>query len=245
MLKLEKNSRSQDITICLLDRERFFNRTMLLAIGIAFTLHFSAAQLFQIKLFHFNHQAGILSSTMVESHLEYIGGSRAHIISQIEEKKVPKKTILEPVTTYPFIPTLNFSALQKNVYSNDMNSLTSELATQNNEYTSIRTQQQPTSVFLPIEIRLIGPLASKRLLNDGMHVIHLDTIIESVSFLYRIQVEGSTGTIFWYEQSFENVSLLKSLAEQILANMAFEPDEQGFIYTSEIEIILKNTKNTL
>lgn len=249
MLKLEKHARSTDITISLLDRERFLNRSMLQALFIAIALHFSAAQLFNIRLFYFNEEKGILPSTVVESSLEHSEQGKA-ISAYIEEERIPLKSILEPSGSIPTTPILPFSKLERDLQTSlELNSKKNPFIALEQEihYSSIEHRPFPLHNS-PIKVRLSGDIASEGLINDGTQKILISDlqyiVPEKISLHYKVQVEGIFGRIFWFELSSppSTSNVLMEVAEKILNQIQFKTNSNIFIQKGEIELLFNLIK---
>ena len=87
MLKLEKSSNSDSITIRIREKEHFFNSLFLKALAIALLFHFSALILFQVTPFSLT-STFVFPPVQVQSHLEKKGISTL-VVDPVVEEKVP------------------------------------------------------------------------------------------------------------------------------------------------------------
>lgn len=258
MLKLQKNSRDNEITISLLDRERFLNRSLLQALSIAIGLHLLAMFVFNIRLFHFGQEEGLLPPTFVESRLEQPSDKESVISTHIEEEKVPLKWILEPASSVPVIPSLPGGALKREFQ------IAKKESTQKNPFLAFEQEVQHqglnhtpmATLYTPLHIHLSGGLAQNTLISDGTEgITWLQTLpneplppssLEKFSLLYAIQIESKNGKIFWVEPKFSSAvpDYLNQIAERILKQMVFKEEKRLVIQSGEIELLFTLPNNT-
>lgn len=227
MLKVEKIARGKEISIALRRKESFFNTTFNQALAWAFTFHIGAILFFHIAPFSLV-SGRIYPPAFVESDL-FDGGA----IATIDQEGPPKRYLLEPKESRPEIPSIPRLAMMQHLENIQKNQV------EDHPFSDVETEFWAAKLFkphgknhfFPIEIQFSGLLAE----HSFTLTEPLPIIFESFKAIYTIQVDNSTGTVFWYEAKAvpENKRII---VENLIRSLRFDLEETGFITSGEIEI---------
>lgn len=245
MLRLQRAPKSSEIHVQLRTRERFFNPTLCLALGIAAFMHLTAILFFHIKPFKIESQ-WIIPAVKVNSEV----GVRAEegdafILAQIEEGKLLTPSLKLPPRPQSELPDFPESYAILPMALTDWINL--EVSSRVKWASLVPRQALPLQhTPLPIsftcdsfDMAISGRLADK----EVVKTMAPEKMTASVSTLRRVRsrhlvrVDESTGTIFWQKrlESTKNNDLDQK-AEKILFNLHFKPDPKAFDTEGEIEI---------
>jgi hypothetical protein len=245
MLRLQRASKSSDIHVQLRTKERFFNPTLCLALGIAAFMHLAAIFFFHIKPFKIESQ-WIIPDVKVNSEIGLkVEDGDAFILAQIEEGKLLTPSFKAPPQPQADLPNFPGSyaippmALTERV---DLEEVSRGGRASSMPHQTFPLKYTPLSTSFScdsFDIAISGRLGDKEVVKK----IASEQMTASVSSLRRVRsrhlvrVDESTGTIFWRKclESTKN-SELDQKAEKILAGLYFKPDPQAFDMEGEIEI---------
>lgn len=238
MLKLEKVSKSMEISISLRDEERFFNRPFLKALALALLIHLAAAMLFQIRPFTILGSQMLFPPAQVDTDISYT--SDGGVFANLDHEEVVSFPIGEPKETFPKFPPV----------PDDMEWMLSSLslfpiASTQNPFKFLESRWLEPDVISwakqkiggnPIQVFPSKQLAERMVINEGIEPFDPR---QTYSILFDVQVDDRTGTVCWYEIKKIEGSIDRELnleAENILRRMRFNSLEHSFITSGEIEI---------
>lgn len=244
MLRLERASKSGEIHVQLRTKERFFNSTLCLALGIAAFMHLLAIVFFHVKPFKVESQ-WVIPAVRVNSEVgAKVEEGDAFVLAQIEEGKQLTPSFKAPPRSRLVLPGLpdSYAALPLTLTEET----TSEMTVRDKdpsplqEILPLKQAPLPRSVsYDSFEIALSGRLADKEVLKKMVP----DQITSSVAGLSRfrsrhlVRIDEKTGMIFWHKPlELTKNTILDRKASQILASLRFKPDPQMIDTEGEIEI---------
>lgn len=239
MLKLEKIGR-RDISVSLRDKQNRFDRTFLKAFAIAIALHLGALILFHIHPFIAIGDK-ILPPSLVESDIAF---GNNDILAEIEREGIPQRHLLEPKMSILDIPAMPEPYLQRNLeYIKENSLLDNPFLEIEEDWEYLASDGKSIPIPKPIQVHVSGELAKIPLINDGSTHQDLSSFSTSTGthqslIVYTVQVESTTGRIFWYMPKNGKTIPMNGLVEKILSDIRFQTDPKTFIHTGEIEIQL-------
>lgn len=234
MLRLEKGR--QEIHVRLRDRPRHLDRAFLIALGIALTLHATAALLFYIKPFILSNDA-VLSPIVVEAELPQ--AEEGNITVALLEKS-SRRYALEPIYATLQLPQLSSHPVKQQVEYHHPADLLNPFKNMETDWQKLLNGpiQQKTS---PLTIAVAGPLASRQRLDESERAF--TTLSQTGTVLYTVRVDAKSGQIFWYApQTLLRQPALERAAEQLLLAMRFAPDPESFVFNGEVAIQFGNVQ---
>lgn len=237
MLKLEKTSRNDLITVTVRDKENFFTQPFALAFGIAIAIHLGLVILFQVVPFKIGMSENVFPPTRVHADMALKESTLAQITPAILSiRGLPPIPAAGPTPlSHPkflaFRPlefskaknstTLSFAQIEKEIYQPEFNPL-------ENKQTK------------PLEIMISGVLAEHRLVSNGMDEKMMSSFpslkTDNIRIAYSVLVEGKTGKIFWYEPKQSAHDPIDKFAEAILHNMKFSIAQGIIVMDGQIEM---------
>lgn len=237
MLKLEKISKSLEIGITLRQRETFFTRNLLQALAIAVALHLIAVLCFHVNLFRILGSQSVFPPILVDADIGL--QDETQVIAHIDRSEVLSHGIKEPKRSALQLPSLpkgeffkpNFlqgptptSADLFSILNHDIYPLDFMISTKNN-------------TLLPVQVHISGPLAEKRVIEEGTQSLLLSMPNSSHRVVYSVQIDDKMGTIFWYELKSKQTAMpIEAEARKILQAIRFQSSEDSFVTAGEIEI---------
>lgn len=243
MLRLEKKSRRGDINLSFRHRERFLNRLLLQAFGLAFAWHAAAFLIFHVGGFKIFDGESVITPIAVNADIQF-DSQEDSILAQalIDEEQRRDLHALPPPSSEPSIPEMIVAApsLSFPFFSiedwnrNPFASIENDI--QDQYFDALETRSAPP----PIQILVSGALAA-RLIPEGIADIEKKYLLipsESQRWIFTVQVQDEVGSIFWHQPHDPLSPQNKNLARQILNALKFVPDQNGFVSTGEVEIVL-------
>lgn len=220
MLKLEKKSRSSNVTIRLRAQESFFEPILLKSLACALLIHIFAYVLFQITPFHFSSEY-TFPPTQAISHPEYVTCSQK-ITTSLEENELffPLPSLM-PNLTLP-------STSQKLTFNNNEDKTVALLEKLERGWPPATYFSLPLDVKEPsIHMDISGDLADQKLLTTDPMLLELQPVnykAEFTTVAFSVRLNPWDGQLFWIaaEEPHENKEIQKK-AEEILAHIKFEP----------------------
>lgn len=220
MLKLEKKSRSSELTVHIRAQEPFFEPILLKSLIFAFSLHVLAYVLFQITPFHFSSEY-TFSPIKAISRPEYVTVS-PKIIASLEET-----TLLPPFPS--LISNLTLPSVSQNLLPTPNKEKTlSSLEKLEGKWTYKPDFNLPIEINEPsIQLNISGDLADQKLLQSDPMLLNVQPVnykIEPKTLTFKVRLNAWSGKLFWTasEEPYVNKEL-RQKAEAILSNLKFEP----------------------
>lgn len=253
MLKIEKASNKKDIQVRIRKKEPLFSRFFLYAFSIAFFIHFLAIVLFHVSPFAIINEK-ILPPSVVEIDTGPSYEKENILVGQLDNDRGLSYLMWAPPSSTPQIPALPSGLLTRQLEYIKEDSLYdpvfSKMEREIEESYFIASQKQET--FVPIKLNFSGALSSKESLSftlgkDNDRYLDPQAVSSDLTFCkleYMVQVENKTGKIFWYQEMLpeEGEDKYKAIAEKILREIKFIPDNKGFVTKGEIEILFTMDK---
>jgi len=226
MLKLEKIAKTMEISISLRRREGFFNKRLLQALAIALFLHVSAGVLFQVRPFKVIGSQMIFPPIVVDADIQL-----TPVIAELDKEDTLPRLIREPKSSLPLFPKPGL----------EIAGTKSAIEPRGDDFYLFEQDIYPIEWMVrqkaknPIEVTLSGPLAERKLLDDGTD--HFKSIFKSGKAVFAVQVDDKTGSIFWYQSKQSQNSIeLEQQAERIVRAIRFQEEGDSFVTTGEVEI---------
>lgn len=237
MLRLER-AKERKIKLSVSRREPFFSKTLLLAIGIAFSLHAGAAVLFRVKPLKIMVEERSMLPVLVRAEVNT--GVKGAAIAQTEEQNEGLPSNLEPVVSLPHLPEIIGFANNKPPIANEKKKtgLNPYIAYEHSLIDLGIKLNSPEVSYRPIEIHVSGPLAERKYAD-----LEIDTPNINGEFIrdrarFAVKVDDDTGLIFWYEAlELPQDKGLSSKSEEIVKNLRFVRQENTFSTAGEVEIL--------
>ena len=226
MLRLEKSSNNQEITVHLNVKEGFFNRAMCIGVMCALAFHLIAFSLFHIRPFPII-SSYIFPPLNVETdhlpnsaHIELFNQPIAYNDSLIPPHPTPSlpvasDLISESTSRYqiPYLPMTSFFN-----------------AKEAQTFTSI--PPLASIPYKPIRYIISGDLSQRPLKQEGgsnwNNVVWMKETGKLRYFLvkFSVRIKPETGTIFWYEKTLSSGQKeVDRYAEDILLHIYFNPND--------------------
>lgn len=226
MLKLEKTAKSSTLTLRLRDRDLFFNRQLLKALGIALLLHLSGLLLFHVSPFSLSSNV-IFPPVEVHSDQPIAGASSLITTHHWDEDTLPPPPL-------QLIPHMNWVA------STPTSLLMPEVALNIDVLQNLEERHWPvwqTSLTTELEEPLIRMSTSGDLANYAVVTadpsLDIKVPLKSVSgsyasVAYEVLLDERRGELFWYERIQSNGNeKVDELTEKILLNMRYAVRRSG------------------
>lgn len=248
MLKLERVSHDNQISVGLRDKKQLFTRSLVTALSIAVGLHLLLLVLFNVSPIKIRWGNSSFLPVMVEADVSSPNDSL--VLASINHNLQPRTNLLEPKPSLPAFP-----ASPTFLPSRQMEFISEKVHTANPFSQIEKAIYQPTfppsrqqSVSKPIQLVISGPLATKTILKNPVDQVVLPALTSSVKqnardkmdhlrVIYSVQVDEQTGRIFWTEQKQKtDIPQLDLLAESILKNLQFVSTPASVATSGEIEL---------
>lgn len=251
MLKLERKSKSRDVSVSIKEYGRLFTPSFLRALAIAFAIHFFGIILFQVSPFKIVHVETIFPPTQVK--IDFLPLIDSGVLAELENEPTTMPQIPEPAMSRPQIHGMPHVKPIRTIAHPKLTRVSSypfEKLEGKYYYTDFidlgPSKQHKT---MPLNIRLFGELSKMTYTLDGFDEKEYALKNRQRNELrrqivsYRVKVENKTGKIFWYEQinSPERKKTSK-IAKKILTSLQFEKNQHGFTSEGDVEIELLVTE---
>ncbi len=243
MLKLEKVSKSLELSITFRKQARFFNRTLIQALALAIGLHLLAFFLFHVSAFKVLGSHVHIPPVNVETDI-FIN-SDPIVTAQIAQDETHYKFVKEPRSSSPAIPSVIIHSplpapvlTEKAVFRKPFE----EIKSADLYPIDFLTFSSPNSVKEPIQVYAFGLLAHRISLENSLidnALNDLKKVGHPLSFRasFAVKVDDQTGSIFWYESKHQEKSQeMELLAEQVLKSIHFTPYADSFVSAGDLEI---------
>jgi hypothetical protein len=236
MLKLER--KEGGLSIGLRDKERWFSAHFIVGLAAALFLHGSALLLFDIQSFRTHHSKSP-PPAMVETDLTSINEiSDQEIYVQWEEEKKRRRNPLMPLASTPKLQKTLLPAAE--LYSVALPILTDNSFDQIEKAERILEDQEPLLIHAT-SIQLSGGLAGRKINWTPPEPQVFDPSLRSMRYLAEVQVDESTGAIFWWHPiSIEGELNLVDQAEKLLADLSLLASGRHGVSRGIVEITVVN-----
>lgn len=238
MLKLEKSSQLQGVTVRLREREHFFEPRLLKALALALFLHLGGLLLIHVTPFSFT-SSFVFPPVKVNSERSVRGISAiATSHSDLLEEDLPPPAI-------SLIPPLEIA------YKPQESSLPPSLAPLDPlSFHSLEERLWPTwesPLTLPLEeprirMKISGDLADHRLLAADPLLKEMQPISKKSNpayVSYNVQIDEVTGEPFWVERiEASGIKSVDQLTEKMLFNLRFVPDPSLLTVTGNVHFVI-------
>lgn len=244
MLKLEK-AKHRDVCITMRNKERWFNSTLLYALGIACGIHFLGVIIVHIHPF-ISHGDKILPPTLVEAEMSnQLEDDDWNVLAYLDTKHKASRYLFAPIASEPKLPSMSIDQpLRPTEYIKEPSLLDNPFMTIEEDWDYFYANELFAQASQPpVSVHVSGPLAESPLLDDGTTTIsptELTTILQqSQRCVYSVQVEGKTGRIFWFASKHTpDKQSICNMAESLLLRMRFQPNANTVVSAGEVEITL-------
>lgn len=243
MLKLERTSHDQDISITFRTKERFLTHPLLISMAIAMAIHLGFLLFFHItplKIHWGNHPS---PPVLVEAEL---GPSDENLVlADISLNVMPDNILLKAPPSLPFLSNDFLYTRSHSIahfYTSEgsvdlFQEIEQEIFFPSFSLTKITSNQ-------PISVNIFGPLASKKF--EDHNVTNFSTklfsdlninIIRPHHFCYSVLVNEQTGKVFWHVllEPGDNSSLEK-IATAMIYDLQFTRTPAAFVTAGQIEL---------
>lgn len=173
MLRLEKKSRNRSIHVNMRESGRLITPTFRQAFLLALGFHFLGFMLFHVKSLDMGESGVIFPPVQVK--IDMTSEQEGIVLAQVEREKMATRLQLDPKPSNPSLLHMprtkikHESAYPKEKHPQTISALTmfdnSHLA-QND---SLLFTQEPLLQHSPVTIRVSGPLAERKMINEGWH----------------------------------------------------------------------------
>lgn len=220
MLKLEKVSRTLEVSITLRKKEPLFSKNLVFALFFATALHLAAGLLFNIRTFLFTGSQSLIPPVIMDAVL--LPPSDATVQIKLDEELTPR-SIREPKKSDPALPDWPHHQLPIAKHHE-------ELLWQKNPF---EKQEFLPALDLPppkkgVNIHFSGPIAQAALLHSPPPPKF------TFQGRFHVRMEGSSGTLFWFESQQNNPH--DHAIEKWLKEFRFRPDPNTFVEAGEVEV---------
>lgn len=242
MLKLQRNSQGQEISVAFRSKERFFNRPFLIALSVALAIHIGLILMFHIAPIKIRWSTASTLPTIVETDLAQKEGSSvtaSFTVNELTDRLLS--------TAPPSLPLLADTPIFSKVHHFELNEGSSSIFDLFNdiEQEAYLPAFSPAnaSSLKPISVIISGPLAIKILLNDPLKEINNVDICRELKvcspkqLCYFVRVDEQTGKVFWHESinPSEN-GAVEAFAVKIIYGLQFETSPIAFVSKGSIEL---------
>jgi hypothetical protein len=244
MLKLERKSKSRDVSVTMRERGHTVTPAFLQAFILAIAIHVLGMVLFHVSPFKIGHVATIFPPIQVK--IDFIPGIDGGVLAELEnEPATSLPPVPEPPKSIPQVQQMPNTELASHYFLALPKELTFigypfEELEKNYYFTEFFDWEQTSSPSKNGSIKLYGGLAEKGYTLQGMdldkYLLNYEGKKETVS--YKIKVENRTGKVFWYQPIAALEKRANKYFKRLLASIQFEKTFQGFITEGEIEIAL-------
>ena len=217
MLKLERAAKTSDLSITLRKREPFFSKEMVKAVAICLTVHLGAIFLFSIATSKFGGTLTVLPPVNVVIDLP-LGGN---VIVEVDREENASRYLRPPDDVALVLPELDTSVI--------LPPLEVSLIRANSPIIALL---DPIPTYdRPIQVHVSGPLSQLQRISSDPARPSLPPGVFQAKF--HVALENRSGKIFWYE-CLECPDSLQHLAEEMLHQMLFEPNEGDFVTRGDV-----------
>lgn len=239
MLKL-KNDRQ--VSIILRDKDRCCTRTFYLALALAVGFHGLFLLIFHVAPITLRWNSTIFPPVQVEADFALNDWA---VLADIESPP-PLSSGLPPFESS--VPAL--SAHPTYVSAGHGEEIIENANVENPFFEIEKTIYQPSynplerSRLTPVTLYVSGPLGSQEIISGNLEMlrelpIHLKASLRTQDkrLTYSVLVQAQSGKIFWYEpKELTSITAVDKFAENLLKNILFSPETQGFVIAGEIEM---------
>lgn len=245
MLKLEKISKTLDISISLRQRDRILNRNLLQALAIALGLHLAALVIFPVALTKFSGSQQVLPPVSVAAILPHLTDS--DVSAEIEDEEISPRYLPAPNSRMPTLTLIPPSTVAPIAMTERQENFPSFAALEEEERHPLHDFLDPQPHFdQPVTVLVSGPLGRHKRVDSPCNLADLPSGMFRVVF--RVMMENRSGTIFWFERKEGTNENVNRFAENLLQNINFElvqeVAQQAFVTEGEVEIILSKMAST-
>ncbi len=229
MLKLERASRGQEIHISFRPKATLLTPDMRFALLVALGIHLIGGLLFHVGPFKFKSSETILPPTFVESLIPT--ANEPNVTAQLAENTPSYHHHLAPQKAVPVLPDLPKERLSaQREFVKESRLLVNPFAQLEQLNLDMLEIDSPSasSAYL---VNISGPLADMPLLEQAKETMQAEP--PAMSQIFSVQVDNAKGIVVWYEPHE-----LHPFMKQVLEGLRFQPDEQHFMTTGTIEVVL-------
>ena len=240
MLKLERRDKSKEIQIVLSHRGSIFNRAMIQAFLLALGIHLGALILFHIEGFKIVEGTKIATPAVVELDVDSLaavfidseaqGGEDSFFIVREPKRGKPAPLVVlgSPHDKENLSESTVFKSIEPPRYC--QRDCFSPF-----EFLDSISKKSPRAIrVLPIAA-LSGREWSYNETIKG--VFESSQRVSSQRVVFAVQVEDSTGEVFWFEPVQINAEdRFVKMAEEIVKTIQFKPSRNSFITAGNVEI---------
>lgn len=251
MLRLEKKARTRSIHVTMREGGRLmtpaFRQALLLALGF----HLFGFMLFHVKSLDLRESG--LTSPPVQVRIDMTSEQERTVLAQVDRSKTTTRLQLEPKPSNPSLLQIPRTKIKHEIaYPREKHPQTisplmmldhSHLA----QSDSSLFTQKPLRQYSPVTIRVSGPLAERKIIDEGWNVKNVRALSQKKNFTHSfisfdVKVEDKTGKIIWYKKKqTPQKKTLRHEAENILHQLAFEQKNGRLITSGHVEMILTLT----
>lgn len=237
MLKLEKISKSRELSVFLRSKPTLFTAPFLFALAYAVFVHALAFFLFEITPFKAAFQTSLFTPVNVAIDLP-AGIYTTHL--DIQESEPIPPHIIAPLPEMPKLPVqINRSLLSDYELMEPKKNL-------NQPFLSLESlvgfNEFETKAILPapVTISLSGEISKLNLIKKAYDdVLEEDNTVKEYSrFIYNVRVDLSRGEICWWDLICCEKKSQSHQAFKILNEIKFTPELNSTLSSGQIEIIL-------
>lgn len=249
MLKLEKNSHNNRLTVKFQKRPRLFDRPLLFALAIALVIHIISILIFSIAPLKFNFPDHLPTPIAVEADAfpSKNNNQEYSAYTELEQRKLAKRSLIEPAKTEMTLPKLRQQPIDPPLDILDTITLEDHFDMQSQlliDHHSLISFSVPK-----ISVDIFGPLANRTILftgaaeKDPLLQATADTLVQE-RLTFEVAMDPQEGQIVWF-MAQENHAPKKIIekAESILKNMRFKKTNSGGMTHGLVEITFNQLKN--
>lgn len=238
MLKLERVSHDYQTHVIVRDKNHFLTRSLLTALAIAVGIHLCIVILFHISPIKIRWT----NTSFLPVQVEAEAPKTSFVASSIGSNQHHRNTFPLRKTNSPAIPQIPLYLPNRQIdYVNSNNNISNPFSDiEKRLYQPSFASTAPSKSLNPVSLIVTGPLASKRIINNGLADL-FSSPLPQVSIeqrtIYSVLVNGRTGRVFWVEQKQKSeAKALERIAEKILKGLKFSEDSTSFAIPGEIEL---------
>jgi hypothetical protein len=245
MLKLEMHPRLGSVDVILRHQDYLLTPRFLFALCVALLIHLIGFIVFQIKPYFVRDAARVYPP--VEIFIDFETVKEGGIETQISNERKPSYTFELPSLTPIFSPLPIIETKDLLYYQNiplkkdSFAQLIEQLV--DDEFLRLDKTNPTSHPIHPIDIRISGNLSRLKIIDKGWREKDFPGIgfgkkAKSYHLSYEVKVDDRTGCIFWQQPlNALKKTHLGAYANELLKQMYFEEDSNGFITDGQIEII--------
>lgn len=243
MLKLEKSPKTHEITLSIREPNRFFTKTLLIALGWALALHLGGYLFIQIQPFKllpsFTFPPVNVETTTPFDQLSLQIKSEEAFLDSIPPPPMPQ-------AVFPLAPD-TFLLDEESALGGYYKNLSSSFLFDSLERTALPILP-PVSMpieYTPLQIHVSGNLASRKILEEPDPI---KKVAQGTLHYYRssydVQIDPLTGQIIWYEKKLSSGNeRIDHLAENKLLSLKFLADRSQDNITGTIDFFVTEGKS--